>query len=453
MELKYKHALLFVDDEVSVTKALQRLFRKEGYEILTASSGREGLDLLKGCEKPVSLIISDQQMPEMTGSQFLEQAKEIFPEAIRFLLTGHSDMEAIVDAVNKGEIHRYFTKPWDNNDLLTQVRGFLEQYELKLENKRLLALTRKQNKELHELNKNLEQKVEERSQEIIAKNKTLATLNKQLEANLYNTVRSFASLAEMHTPAVAGHGRRVSALSRQVAVLLGLDEKDIINIEIAGFLHDIGKLGLPKKIIDYNQKTWSENEWAMYRSHPEEGQSIVRFINKLGQVAILIRAHHERYDGGGFPDQLNEEEIPLGARIIAVVDAYDRIVKLKADTKAILDEYLKEKKLTPDHLSEEELIRQAAINHLKRGAFSIYDPDIVKVFLDVLKKAGVTNRMEKRLALDSLREGMVLSRSLYSRKGRFLLPHDTVLTKEYINNLKKIKPSDPVAVPVYVIVK
>ncbi|MDY6852625.1 MAG: response regulator, partial [Thermodesulfobacteriota bacterium] len=81
MALKYKHALLFVDDEVSVTKALQRLFRKEGYNILTASGGREGLDLLKKCEKPVSLIISDQQMPEMTGSRFLEQAKEIFPDA------------------------------------------------------------------------------------------------------------------------------------------------------------------------------------------------------------------------------------------------------------------------------------------------------------------------------------------------------------------------------------
>lgn len=453
MTLKYKHALLFVDDEVSVTKALQRLFRKDGYKILTASGGREGLDLLKKCEKPVSLIISDQQMPEMTGSQFLEQAKEIFPDAIRFLLTGHSDMAAIVDAVNKGEIHRYFTKPWDNNDLLIQVRGSLEQYELKLENKRLLALTRKQNKALYELNKNLEQKVEERSQEIIAKNKTLAAMNKQLEANLYNTVRSFASLAEMHTPSVAGHGRRVSALSRQVAVSLGLDEKDIINIEIAGFLHDIGKLGLPKKIIDYNQKTWNEQEWALYQSHPEEGQSIVRFINKLDQVAVLIRAHHERYDGGGFPDQLNEEAIPLGARIIAVVDAYDRIVNLKVNTKAHLDEYLKEKKLTSEQLPEEELIQQAAINHLKRGAFTRYDPDVVKAFLDVLKKSGVKNKMEKRLALDSLREGMVLSRSLYSHKGRFLLPHDTALTKEHVNGLKNINQSDPVAVPVYVIVE
>ncbi|MDY6852526.1 MAG: HD domain-containing phosphohydrolase, partial [Thermodesulfobacteriota bacterium] len=256
-----------------------------------------------------------------------------------------------------------------------------------------------------------------------------------------------------HTPPGPPPGSRVSALSRQVAVSLGLDEKDIVNIEIAGFLHDIGKLGLPKKIIDYNQQTWDEQEWALYQSHPEEGQSIVRFINKLDQVAILIRAHHERYDGGGFPDQLNEEAIPLGARIITVVDAYDRIANLKLNTQIYLDEYLKEKKLAAEQLPEEELTRQAAINHLKRGAFSIYDPDMVKAFLDVLKKTGVKNRMEKKLALDNLREGMVLSRSLYSRKGRFLLPHDTALTKEHIHGLKNIKPSDPVAIPVYVIVK
>jgi response regulator RpfG family c-di-GMP phosphodiesterase len=101
MQLKNKHTIMAVDDEASITKALHRLFRKDDYQLLTASSGPEGLELLKNAEKPVSLIISDQRMPGMNGSQFFEQAKKFFPDAIRFLLTGYSDMDAIVDAINK----------------------------------------------------------------------------------------------------------------------------------------------------------------------------------------------------------------------------------------------------------------------------------------------------------------------------------------------------------------
>ena len=196
MSLEQKHTLLFVDDEVSITKALQRLFRREGYYILTASSGQEGLALLGKAEKPVSLIISDQRMPQMTGAQFLEKAKEIFPDAIRFLLTGYSDMDAIVDAVNKGEIHRYLTKPWNDDDLLLQVRQGLDQYELVLENRRLLVLTNKQNKELSELNKDLEKKVEKRTQEIREKNESLKEANIKLEKSFMDT--SFISIRTLN---------------------------------------------------------------------------------------------------------------------------------------------------------------------------------------------------------------------------------------------------------------
>jgi signal transduction histidine kinase len=105
-------------------------------------------------------------MPEMSGSQFLEKAKKIFPDAIRILMTGYSDLEAIIDAVNRGEIHRYVTKPWKDDEVVLQVREALGQYELVLENKRLLGLTRDQNRELRELNKYLEERVAERTAEL-----------------------------------------------------------------------------------------------------------------------------------------------------------------------------------------------------------------------------------------------------------------------------------------------
>ena len=450
MAHKYKHTILLVDDETSITKALNRLFRKDGYHILTASSGQEGLDLLKKVEKPVSLFVSDQRMPGMTGAQFLEKAKKIFPDAIRFLLTGYSDMDAIVAAVNKGEIHRYLTKPWNDDDLMLQVRQSLEQYELRLENKRLLALTKKQNRELTELNENLEKKVQERSREIIDKNKELSRLNKELESGLYNTVRAFASLAEMHAPSLAGHGRRVSSLSREFGQLLELSEKEVTNVEIAALLHDIGKLGLPQKILEYKEQNLTQKEEALLQKHPEEAQAIVGFINRLDHVGLLIRSHHERYDGQGYPDQLSEEAIPLGSKIIAVADAYDKIVNLKVNVKACINEYLKEKKTTQDHFPEDELLQQAAIHHLKHYAFTRYDPDVVKAFLSLIKTKGIQFRKERELSIDELKEGGVLSRPIYTSRGRFLLSHNTVLTEDHIQKLRIIDKNDPIADVIYV---
>ncbi|HVO65771.1 MAG TPA: response regulator, partial [Syntrophales bacterium] len=226
MPLKSKHTLLIIDDEESILKSLSRLFRNEEFEILTAMNGLEGLDLIRDTGRNFSLIISDQRMPEMTGSQFLAEARKILPDTMRVLLTGYSDMDAIVEAINEGGVHRYLTKPWKDEDLLLQVRQILEQYELILENRRLLELTKKQNEELVSLNSSLEQKVNEKSAEIIKKNETLTRLNHELEANLYNTVKAFGSLVEKHNPLLAGHNRRVGYLTREIVQLMDLPENE-----------------------------------------------------------------------------------------------------------------------------------------------------------------------------------------------------------------------------------
>jgi response regulator RpfG family c-di-GMP phosphodiesterase len=451
MALKYKHSIFLVDDEESILRSLQRLFRKEGYEILTSTNGSEGLELLKKQVKPISLFISDQRMPEMTGSEFLHEAKKLFPNAMRFLLTGYSSMEAIVDAVNKGSIHRYINKPWDDNDLLFQVRQALEQYEMILENKRLLALTRKQNKELNNLNKSLEQIIEDRTKEILRKNQTLSGLNADLESSLHNTVRSFVSLTELSAPYLAGHGRRVSHLAREIALQLDLSEKEITTIEIAALLHDLGKLGLPQKLISQKHEKWTTEEEALFRKHPEEGQGIVRFIKNLDHVGLLIRSHHEWFDGKGYPDKLSEEMIPLGSRIIAVADAWDKITELKENSQSFINEYLKGQEMTQDDMTHEELLAHAAVYDLKKNAFVKYDPDIIKVFLSLEKAKGIKERgREKVVPITALEEGMVLAMSLYTARGRFLLPHKTVLTKEHITKFKGIHNVDPLPDAIYI---
>lgn len=421
-------AILLVDDEVAILRTLKRLFRKTGHRILAASSGREGLEILKEEHASVALIISDQRMPEMNGAQFLERAKKMAPDAMRILLTGYSELEALADSINKGEIHRYVTKPWEDNDLLVLVRQAIEQYELKKENQRLDALTRKQNKTLFELSKKLDQKVQARTRDLENK-------KRELEESLFNSVRSFASLMNLHSSKLAGHCRRVSAISGKMAEALELPEAQVNLIEIAGLLHDMGTIGLSANLITQNRDTWTDEEWRQYKDHPVHGQQVVQFINKLGNVGRVIRAHHERFDGQGFPDGLSEDKIPLGARIIAVADAYDRMVNLQVDMTHIVRNYLESLRDVAD-MSEKELSAKAAIHNIKQQAFTHYDPDLVKVLMTLFSQGKLKTEIKRLVAIKDLEPGMVLSQALYSVKGNFLLSKNARLIPEHIPKLK-----------------
>jgi response regulator RpfG family c-di-GMP phosphodiesterase len=449
MPLKYKHSLLLVDDEESIIKSLRRLLRNENYDISTATNGAEGLILIREAQRPFSLIISDQRMPVMTGVQFLAEARKTLPNAMRILLTGYSDMDAVIDAVNNGGIHRYLTKPWKDEDLLLQIRQILEQYELTVENRRLLELTKKQNEELQLLNNSLEEKVEEKTGEIIKKNDELLLLNRELEANLYNTVKAFGSLVEKHNPLLAGHNRRVGFLTREIVQLMDLPENETIHIEIAALLHDIGKLGFSQKLLEYKEEQWTPEEKKIFQSHPRYGQETVYFVKKLDHVGVIVRTHHERYDGQGYPDQLKEEEIPLGARIIAVVDAFDKIVNLQVNVGNAINIV----KASQNQLDGEKLLEAAAILHLKQDSFLAYDPDIVKVFLTLLKTKKIVYPEEKKILIENLEEGMILTKPLYSSSGRFLLPQKTTLTSGLIHKLKMLHENDPITEVVYILRK
>lgn len=436
-----EHTVLFVDDEEAILKSLFRLFRRQGHTILTAQGGEEALGLLRKNEHTVSLIVSDQKMPGMNGATFLEKARELCPDAMRFLLTGYSEMEAIVAAVNKGEIHRYLTKPWNDDDLILQVKWGLEQYDLIQENKKLIALTRKQNKQLYDFGKTMEKKVEEQTREVLEKNKVFEYLNKELELSLYNTVRAFAALTEMHTPHLKGHGKRVSALSVEMARKMELPDDEITRIEIAAILHDIGTIGFSADHLEkYRDNRCSKDEVELYKQHPQEGQSILAFINRLDDVGGLIRHHHERYDGKGYPDQLYEKEIPLGARIISVANVYDRITVIDRNRRNDnqIEKLLSDMPMARECFTGDELVQQAGIIFIKKNVFMEFDPDVVKVFLDVLSDKGICLARERQTQFNELKVGMVLSRPIYSNSGRFILPNKTELSDHIISKLKVI---------------
>jgi len=438
MTQTYKHTIIFVDNETAVLKSLCRLFRRQGFTLLTATSGEEALDIMKKQEKPISLIVSDQRMLGMSGTDFLETSKQIFPDAIRFLMTGYSDINAIIEGINKGEIHRFFTKPWIDEDLILQVNQYLEKYEIIKDNQKLLELTKNQAKQLYLFGRDMEQKVLERSRKLDEKNKELQFLNKELELNLFNTVKAFAALAEKNFPELQGHGKRVSILSRKIAKEMGLQPDEISEIEIAAMIHDIGKIGLPHKILNKGENCPDIADIERYRSHSTEGQKIVSFINRLDEVGFIIRHHHECFDGSGWPDGISGYKIPMGSRIIAVADMYDRIENIDTNKEKYCDKYIQKKGIDRDQVDEKQLIKQSAAFHIKQQASMKYDPDVIKVFLEVLCEEGVRQIIEKEIRIEELSTGMILSRPLYTISKSLLLPYRTEITERALSKLNKI---------------
>jgi len=160
-----ERTLLLVDDEENITSALVRLLRRDGYRILRANSGTEGLDLLS--QNEVGVIISDQRMPGMTGVEFLGKVREQFPDTVRIVLSGYTELNSVTDAINRGAVYKFFTKPWDDDLLRANVEEAFLRYEMKMENQRLTRELQKANEELQNINHQLEERVEEKTREVM----------------------------------------------------------------------------------------------------------------------------------------------------------------------------------------------------------------------------------------------------------------------------------------------
>lgn len=158
-----ERTLLLVDDEQNILSALTRLFRRDGYQIFTANGGSAGLALL--AENKVGVILSDQRMPEMSGSEFLSQVTALYPETVRIMLSGYTDLASVTDAINRGAIYKFLTKPWEDELLRDNVRQAFEHYEMAYENERLARELTEANTRLASTNQGLSRQVEETSRD------------------------------------------------------------------------------------------------------------------------------------------------------------------------------------------------------------------------------------------------------------------------------------------------
>ncbi len=312
-------AILCVDDEEAILKALTRLFRRESFRVFTASSGKEALAILKSTEN-IGLILSDYRMPEMTGTEFLRAATTLAPDIPKMILSGHADMNSALDAINQGGVSRFLTKPWEDEELLQAVRDGLQRYELAQQNLRLTAVILQQKEELAEWNTNLKARVLHQS----------ATIRKQLEEAHRQQVRDpnkseaivclLAELLDQRHHRLSRHSRCVSALAASMAKSLELPQVE--EIRQAALLHDLGLIGVSDRVLGNNNVELLRSD-ASYRLHPVKGQETIDLIPEMQGIGRLVRHHHEEFDGSGFPDGLAGEDIPLGSRIIHLASYID----------------------------------------------------------------------------------------------------------------------------------
>ena len=420
--------LLLVDDEPGILSSLRRLLRTSGYRILTAESGQAGLEILE--HEPVDLVISDMRMPEMDGARFLEQVCKRWPKIIRILLTGYADINSTIAAINRGEIYRYISKPWNDDDLMLIIRDALEGARLRSENARLLALTQEQNEELKQLNANLEDKVRQRTGEIEQINSFLNLANEQLKQNFLVSIKAFSNLMELRGSVVAGHSRRVGDLARKLAIRMGVDPKTQQDVFYAALLHDIGKIGFPDALLSKPVSRMNGDDLALYRKHVLTGEAALMPLDELKEAARIVRGHHERFDGQGFPDGLRESSIPLGARILSVVNDYDG--------------------LQIGSLAEKRMSSDDAKTMLFKARGKRYDPQVVDAFIDLL--GGIAQEVinERPVSHPDLKVGMVLARDLISRDGVLLLSADYVLDVSLIKQIQEYARRENHAITIFI---
>jgi len=414
--------ILCVDDEPSILESLKRFCNANQWQAICVDSGPEALNALKQAEQnsiSIDLIISDMRMPNMTGADLLKQTRQLYPEIPRILLTGYADIDALSKAVNECAIYNYISKPWDANLLTNVIKSSLEFTFIKRERLRLETLTIEQNKRLKDINEDLDAKVNERTIEIEQALTLLNLSHEKLQSNFSDTLNVLAQLMDFKEGRDYRHSHIVCAQSCQLGKRLNLSDGQLELLHIASLLHDIGSLSLPESVFTTPQDKLDERNKRLYKKHVLLAEAALMNSPSLTEVGKIIRAHHERLNGSGFPDGLKGEEIPIESRIINIVSMFHdlehgRIVHDIHDSKLATQYMLK---LSGQH----------------------FDANILKEFLSMIHEKDQDQSISFTANSQELNEGMVLAKDIVSSRGLLLLTQGTIISGDIINSIKRIE--------------
>lgn len=329
------HKILIVDDEPANLRLLERLFRVH-YQVITASSGMEALELLG--QYDVAVIISDQRMPGMTGIEFLKRAAQMRSHTVRIILTGYTDVNALVEVINSGVVYKYVPKPWSNENLLQTVSRALEHHET--------------SKRQHELMLHVER------------------ISARLKAAHYGFVRLIAEMLDLKDEYAHNHARRVAGYATAIGHRLDLEPEEIEQLELAAYLHEVGHIGIADELL-HKTAALTDEESLVVKTGSERGVQLLAGAPDMSQIALAARHQSENFGGGGVPDNLSGEQIPLFSRIVALACAYD--------------------KMTSPRDFEQSSTHEEAVEELQKDGGKQFDPDLTRIFGE-LKSIGQIRR-------------------------------------------------------------
>ena len=331
--------ILVVDDEETIREIVSSMLAGAHFQTRQAASGVEAMSLLDSGED-FDLVLSDLMMAEMDGIALLERAKEKYPDVPVVMVTAVHDIQVALQALRNGA-YDYLLKPFEREQLLATVRRALENRRLKRENDAYRT--------------NLEALVAARTQQWKA---ALSDLERSYDI----TLEALGDALDLKDAETEGHSRRVTAFTIAIAQKMGLPKDAIRIIARGAFLHDIGKMAIPDKILTKPGKLTPE-EVDIMKEHAWYGYKILKNIPFLNEAAEIVYSHQERYDGTGYPRRLKGEDIPLGARIFSIADTFDAI--------------------TSDRPYRPKQSDEAARKEIELWAGMQFDPDIVKIFLSM----------------------------------------------------------------------
>ena len=326
--------VLVVDDEESIRSAIGKFLKSRGYDVAVANDGAGALSMLQ--DERFDALLCDVRMPGMSGTEVVPRAIEIRPEIAVLMLTAVNDAPTATESLARGAMD-YLMKPVELDDLARAVERALKKRELEMQQRNVERMIREE--------------VALRTEELRREQTALAEIS-------ISIVRALVNAQEAKDPFLRGHSQRVAALGASIASAMGLADDTVEDLRLSGQLHDIGKIGIPEGLL-HKAGPLTEEEYAKVKDHVRIGMEILTPLAPLARMLPAIHDHHERWDGSGYPRGLAGEQISLGGRILAAVDAFDALTSRRAYREP----------LTPNE----------TIDLLSRTAGAHLDPGVVEV--------------------------------------------------------------------------
>lgn len=399
-----RQSILCIDDDPLILKVLEDLVNRAGYESFSTQSADAALRL--AVDRQFAVVIADHNMPEIMGAELLSRFAQIQPSTSRILITGIKSMEIVEAAVNSGEIFRFVTKPWISAEMIATLHNAVQRYELIQKNILLEKTTLELNQKLSLANEQLDRQLKE----LDADKKEIDESHAALKTNFSRSLELCQRMLTTFNPLLGEQAKAVTKICRIMADTHYFDEEQKHVLDVSARLYDIGLTAVPSSFmssIQNNAEDLPPELKTVFQNHTIHGQTLASFVDTLKPVGETIRAHHEQFDGTGFPDGLAGEMIPWTARCLAVVVYY-----------------------VTCGLPHEE-----AVDRVLELSGTAFDPDATRLFLRCAEATPLP-RLVKEVMVDELTVGMQLASGIYSPTGVLLVADGYHLDESTIHKIK-----------------